>query len=52
MKFRNINLLAALACFVCAVGYTVAGKPPSTVVTLVLLGLANIGFVLVRDRSR
>ncbi len=48
MKSCNINLIAAFACLVCAVAYTVAGKPPGAVVTLVFLGLANLGFVLVR----
>jgi hypothetical protein len=48
MKSRNINLIAAFVCLVCAVASTMAGKPPGAVVTLVFLGLANIGFVLVR----
>ena len=48
MKSCNINLIAGFACLVCAVAYTVAGKAPGAVVTLVFLGLANLGFVLVR----
>ena len=48
MKSRDINLIAAFACLVCAVAYTVVGQPPRAVVTFVFLGLANLGFVLVR----
>jgi len=48
MKSRNINLIAGFACLVCGVAYTMAGKPPGAVVTLVIVGLANLGFVLVR----
>ena len=48
MKSLNINLIAAFACLVCAVAYTVVGKPPGAVVTFVCLGLANLGFVLAR----
>jgi hypothetical protein len=48
MKSLNINLIAAFVCLVCAVSYTVVGKPPGAVVTSVFLGLANLGFVLVR----
>jgi hypothetical protein len=48
MKSRNINLIAAFACLVCAVAFTMTGKPPGAVVPLVFVGLANVGFVLVR----
>jgi hypothetical protein len=48
MKSRNTNLIAGFACLVCALAYTLAGKQPGAVVTLVFLGLANVGFVLVR----
>ena len=48
MKSCTINLIAGFACLVCAVAYTVAGKPPGAVVTFVFVGLANLGFVLVR----
>jgi len=48
MKSGNINLVAGLACLVCGLAYTMADKSPGAVVTLVFLGLANLGFVLVR----
>ena len=48
MKSCHINLIAAFACLVCGVVYTVAGKPPGAIVTLVFLGLANLGSALVR----
>ena len=48
MKCRHISLIAAFACLVCGVAYTMAGKPPGAVVTFVIVGLANLGFVLVR----
>ena len=48
MKCRNFNLIAAFACLVCGVVYTIADKPPGAVVTFVIVGLANLGFVLVR----
>jgi hypothetical protein len=48
MKSRNINLIAAFACLICAVAYTMTGKPPGAVVPFVFVGLANVGFVLVR----
>jgi hypothetical protein len=48
MKCRNINLIAACACLVCGIFFTVTGRPTTTVTQLVVIGLANLGFVLAR----
>ena len=48
MKCRHINLIAAGACLVCGVAYTVAGLPITTVTLLVVFGLVNLAFVLAR----
>ena len=49
MKNRTTNLIAAGACLVCGVFYTVTNRPLAAVVTLVVLGLANLAFILVRS---
>ena len=48
MKCRNINLIAAGACLVCGILYTVADRPTAVVTQLILVGLANVAFVLAR----
>jgi len=48
MKCHNINLIAACACLVCGIFYTVTGRPITTVTLLVVVGLANLAFVLAR----
>jgi hypothetical protein len=48
MKCHNINLIAAGACLVCGIFYTVTGPPTPTVRLLVVFGLVNLAFVLAR----
>ena len=48
MKRHTINWLAASACLAGALAYTVANQPLITIATLVVLGLANLAFILVR----
>ena len=48
MKHCTTNLIAAGACLVCGVFYTMTNRPLAAVVTLVVLGLANLAFFLVR----
>jgi hypothetical protein len=48
MKCRNINLIAASACLVCGIAYTAADRPVTTIATLVVIGLANLAFILGR----
>lgn len=45
MKCHNINLIAAGACLVCGIFYTVTGLP---VTILVVVGLMNLAFVLAK----
>jgi len=48
MNCRNINLIAASACLACGIAYTVANGPVTTIATVVVIGLANLAFVLGR----
>ncbi len=48
MKHCAINLIAAGACLVCGVLYTATNQPLAAVALLVVLGLANLAFILVR----
>jgi len=48
MRDCTTNLIAASACLVCGVFYTATNRPLAAVVLLVVLGLANLAFVLVR----
>jgi hypothetical protein len=48
MRRHTINWIAASACLACALAYTVANKPLIAIATLVVLGLANLAFILVR----
>ena len=47
MRRHTVNWIAASACLVCALAYTVANKPLTTIAMLVVLGLANLAFILV-----
>jgi hypothetical protein len=48
MKHCAINLIAAGTCLVCGVLYTATNRPLAAVALLVVLGLANLAFILVR----
>lgn len=47
MKCRAFNLAAGYACLVCAIAYTVAKGPLAATTRVVLLGVANLVFVLI-----
>jgi hypothetical protein len=46
MKHRTVNWIAAVACFVCGIEYTVNGRPLNAIAVLVILGLVNLAFIL------
>ena len=48
MKCNNVNLIAAGACLVCGIAYTAANRPVTAIATLVVIGLANLAFILGR----
>jgi len=48
MKCHNISLIAAGACLVCGIFYTIIGLSITTVTLLVVAGLVNLAFVLAR----
>ena len=48
MKHCATNLIAAGACLACGVLYRATNRPLAAVVLLVVLGLANLAFILVR----
>lgn len=48
MRGRRTNLIAAGACLTCGIFYTVFDRPLAAVALLVVLGLANLAFILVR----
>ena len=48
MKCRYINLIAACACLACGIAYTAGNRPVAMVVTVVVIGLANLAFILGR----
>jgi len=48
MRQYTINLIAAGVCLACGIAYTAADRPPPTITTLVVLGIANLVFVLAR----
>jgi hypothetical protein len=48
MRYRAINLVAASACLGCGIVYTVTNRPLTSIAILVVLGLANLAFILVR----
>ena len=48
MKHCATNLIAAGACLAYGVLYTATNRPLAAVALLVVLGLANLAFILVR----
>jgi hypothetical protein len=46
--YRIINLIAGGACLACGIAYTLADRPLTTIATLVILGIVNLAFILVR----
>ena len=48
MKYGYINLIAAGGCLACGIAYTVANRPVAAIATLVVIGLANLAFILGR----
>jgi len=48
MKHCTFNLIAAGGCLACGVAYTIANRPMATVAAFVVVGLANLAFVLAR----
>ena len=47
-RHHALNWIAACACLACAIGYTIANRPVSAIATLVVLGVANLVFILAR----
>ena len=48
MKHRATNLIAAGVCLACGVLYTATNRRLAAVTLLVVFGLANLAFILVR----
>jgi hypothetical protein len=48
MKCSNLNLIAAGACLACGIAYSAADRPLTSIATLVVIGLANLAFILGR----
>jgi hypothetical protein len=48
MKCHNVNLIAAGACLVCGITYTAADRPVTMIAALVVIGFANLAFILGR----
>ena len=48
MKCHNVNLIAAGACLACGIAYTAADRSVTIIATLVVIGLANLAFILGR----
>jgi len=48
MRNCTTNLMPAGACLVCGVLYTATNQPLAAVALLVVLGLANLAFILAR----
>ena len=48
MRHGTINLIAACGCLACGIAYTVANRPVTAIATLVVLGIGNLLFILVR----
>ena len=46
MRHCATNLIAAGACLACGVFYTMTNRPIAAVALLVILGLANLAFIL------
>ena len=52
MRLHWINWVAAFGCLVGAIAFTVADKSTDKIVAFVVLGIANVGFVLLRNSRR
>ena len=52
MKLHWINWVAAAGCLVTAIAFTVADKSTDKIVAFVLLGIANVGYILLRNLQR
>jgi len=50
MKLHWINWVAAAGCLVTAIAFTVADKSMDKIAVLTVLGIANVGFILLRHR--
>lgn len=48
MKSRNINLIAACGCLACGIAFTVTNGSFNDIAMLVVIGLANLAFVVAR----
>ena len=48
MKLHWINWVAAGGCLVTAIAFTVADKSMDKIAVLAVLGIANVGFILLR----
>lgn len=48
MRYRTINLIAAGGCFACGIAFTLMHRPVATIATLVVLGVANLAFLVAR----
>jgi hypothetical protein len=48
MRFRTINLIAACGCLICCTAHTLSHGPLVTIVGFVVVGLANLAFVLAK----
>lgn len=49
MRLHWINWIAAFGCLVSAIAFTVASKPIGEIMVFVLLGIGNVGFILLRN---
>jgi len=48
MRYSTANLIAAGACLVCGIAFTVTGRPVTAIATLAVLGLVNLAITLAR----
>jgi hypothetical protein len=48
MRHSTVNLIAAGACLVCGIAFTVTGRPVTATATLAVLGLVNLAITLAR----
>jgi hypothetical protein len=48
MRPCTINLIAGGACLACGIAYTLTDRPLTTIVTFIVLGIANLVFILAR----
>jgi len=51
-RLHWINWIAAFGCLVGAIAFTVADKSTDKIVAFVLLGIANVGYILLRNLQR